>query len=131
MPIYGADFPSARRQFRSIERGLGADGLPNTATAILAITFGLIAVAFGVRAYMGRGAEGTARHLSIFLPLVYVELPGGCGFTLVGIGLLIARHPISDFLILAGLALIAVGMLLIFWHPNWIRPTWLRDGLGD
>ena len=93
--------------------------------------FGLCGVVFGLRAYTGRGASATARHLSIFVSLVYAELPGGIGFTFIGFGMLIARHPITDVLLLLGLGLCAIAVLLIFWHPNWIRPAWLRGSLGD
>lgn len=79
-------------------------------TGIIAIVFGLIGMAFGVRAYLGRG------------PFVFT-LPGGFGFTLVGLGIVLTTHPISDFLIVAGMAFCGFAILLVFWQPRWMRPS--------
>jgi hypothetical protein len=65
------------------------------------------------------------------ISLVYAEVPIGLAFTLVGLGALISQHPISDWLMVIGLASGCVGIVLIFWHPDWVRPTWLRGPLGD
>ena len=46
-------------------------------------------------------------------------------------GSTINQHPISDWLAVIGLATGAVGIVLIFWHPKWVRPTWLRGPMGD
>jgi len=69
----------------------------------------------------------------IVISVVYAEVPVGLCFALVGFGALIdLRHPpVTDTLMILGLISGAVGILLIFWHPNWLRPTWLRGPFGD
>ena len=100
-------------------------------TSLLIMIFGFVILGFGLWDYLGRGTHTTARRLFIFIWLVYAEIPIGLCFSLIGLGAVIARRPVSDALMVAGLLFGAIGLLLIFWHPKWLRPTWLRGSLGD
>jgi hypothetical protein len=99
--------------------------------SILGIVFGLVVLAVGLWDYSGHGRHTSAKRLWMFIWLLYAEVPIGLCFTMVGLALLINQHPISDWLAVIGLATGAVGIVLIFWHPKWVRPTWLRGPLGD
>jgi hypothetical protein len=94
---------------------------------VLGILFGLACFAAGVYGYIAKGAPrffvtGNQRNG------VYGLIPLGLGFVLFGLGGLIWHHPLTDIFFMVGLALAALGVLLIFWHPRWIRPWWLKDG---
>jgi predicted membrane protein len=97
----------------------------------VSIIFGIVVLAVGLWDYSGYGRHTSARRLWMFIWLVYAEVPIGLAFTLVGLGSLVSQRPISDWLMVIGLASGGVGIVLIFWHPRWVRPTWLRGPLGD
>jgi hypothetical protein len=98
---------------------------------IAIVIFGLVVLAFGVWDYSGYGRHTSAKRLWMFIWLLYAEIPLGLCFTLVGVGALISQHPITDLLMVIGLGVGAVGVVLIFLHPKWVRPIWLRGPLGD
>jgi len=62
---------------------------------------------------------------------VYALIPYGVGFSLIGIGALIARQPYLNVFVMAGLACCMVGVGSVIWHPNWIRPRSMRGPGGD
>jgi len=98
---------------------------------IAIVIFGLVVLAFGVWDYSGYGRHTSAKRLWMFIWLLYAEIPLGLCFTLVGLGALISQHPITDWLMVIGLASGCVGIVLVFWHPKSVRPIWLRGPLGD
>ena len=109
--------------------------------AILIILFGLLGLGWGLMGYRERDPRRKpvqGRYWWVLLPsFIYVLIPGGLGFTLTGIGVLIAVRPITDILILAGLVTIGIGLLwflvtfVIGWNPDWLRPPRLRGPAGD
>jgi hypothetical protein len=99
--------------------------------ALIRIIFGLIVLAVGLWDYSGRGRHTSAKRLWMFIWLVYAEVPIGLGFTLVGLAATLNRHPISDWLAAIGFVSAVIGIVVIFWHPKWMPPAWLRGPLGD
>jgi hypothetical protein len=98
---------------------------------LVAIGFGVVVLAFGLWDYSGHGRHTSAKRLWMVISLVYAEVPIGLCFILIGLGALISQHPVSDWLMVIGLASGCIGIVLIFWDPKWVRPTWLRGPLGD
>ena len=90
--------------------------------------FGLVCLATGLYGYLAKGAPqffAIRWNISGF----YLLVPLGLGFVLFGIGdLWWGRHPLMDIFFTLGLALCALGVLLVVYHPRWIRPWWLKDG---
>jgi hypothetical protein len=90
-------------------------------TPFLSIGLGLVSLGFGLKGWMERDAHQVQRRFYSHPSAKYLEIPGGFGFTLVGVGLLIARRPVSDVLLVAGMLAIGVGMLSLLWqlfrHP--------------
>jgi hypothetical protein len=98
---------------------------------LLIIAFGLFATAMGIYAYVGKHAARLHRYHGPFVNVVYSYLPYGLAFTLIGLAIITGPGPWDGPLVLAGFALATFGIILWFWHPNWIRPKWLRNSWGD
>src|SRR5438874_918518 len=98
--------------------------MPADAGPVAIMGFGLFCFLVGAHAYWARSAPMLVRrtYLGSMVNVLYAEMPFGLGLILIGAAALISRRPVTDVLALTGLGLAALGCLLVFWHPNWVRP---------
>ena len=105
---------------------------PSWTTGAYVLMFGLIVLAFSVHLYLSKDLPGMWTRLFRSVPVInrnniYALGPCGLGFTLFGIAMLVrGHHPYFDLALGGGLLFIGVTWLVIFWHPNWMRPPYLR-----
>jgi hypothetical protein len=72
-------------------------------TSILITIFGFVVLAFGLRYYLGHGRHTPAKRLWMFIWLGLCRGTNWPCFSLVGLGGMIARRPITDTLMAVGL----------------------------
>lgn len=99
--------------------------------AAFVIAFGVFLICWGIYCYVGPNAARLNRVVGPFVNIIYSYIPFGLSCTIVGSTMLIGRGPLVGPLIIVALPIMALGLLLWFWHPHWIRPTWLRNDWGD
>jgi hypothetical protein len=100
--------------------------MDNAAPAVSAIVVGLTGFAMGLYAYAGRSAPQyfTNPRTNSAVPMF---MPAGLGFACAGFGLSLVPSPIGGALVFGGMGLIVVGIIAGIWHPQAIRPWWLKE----
>ncbi len=90
---------------------------------------GLYLCLAGFYFYIGRRLERLRSNVVIrVMPGgIYGMVPGGLAAIFFGLGLLVHSVLIFWFAILLGV----VAFILFFWHPDWVRPYWMRGSFGD
>ena len=99
-----------------------------TSTGIMVAVFGLLFFLMGLYGYVGRGAPRFFRVVRWRINWFYGLLPFGFAFSVMGLGILVSRHPWTDVLLLLGFAVLLPALILPIWHPRPLRPWWLKNG---